>query len=1097
MSRDLLNPRKTMSQSVMPNTCRELPKRTVLATSIAALLAIGSFGSAASAWAQAETIAAKSEKPELSRNEPPASGFVPVIREGEGLTPANSNLPRMAPGRSDRIIELTTARNDIPADGQTRVRLRVRVLDPKDQVVKEDAIATVNFSAGRLQLLDRPLDETTPYRGDRSGVVPGVQVALKDGVAEFDLIAPSEARDVEVRVLAYGNEVIGTLRFVPDKRELVGIGVIEGLIALNKNRTDGVRDDGVEKDLRNIQREFANGRGSAGLSARMFFKGLVKGDYLLTLSYDSDKDSRSRLFRDIQPEEYYPVYGDSSLKGFDARTAARLYVRVDKDRSYVLYGDIQTAAQFESMALANYQRSLTGFKWHGENERFSANVFAARDNVRQVVEEQPARGISGPYFVSNLTGIRNSERVELVTRDRNQPAVILQVQAQARFVDYTFEPFSGQVIFKGPVPTLDSNLNPISVRITYEVEQGGEKFWVAGADGQFKLSKDVAVGGSIARDENPLARYTLGGLNATAKLGANTVLLAEIARSDGRGASQTVAPSLPVTANSGNAARIELRAAGEAGSLRAYAARAEEGFYNPSSSLAAGRTEAAVRGELKLSNDLKGFTEAVRTQDDVNGAKRTGVTAGVSLQMSKAFTVDVFGRTSRDQGAAVTSTVTDSNLGTFNPGAGQNLSPFTLNAQQGVAPRLTNATSVGVRSRYQWTEKSAVFGEVESEVDGARRDRFQIGADYQIWDSVRVYGRHEWITSTSGLYDAATASNPGASTRTTTFGVASSYMRNGDVYSEYRIRDSISGYESQAAAGIRNTWPLREGVAMLTSLERVKSIDFRPANGSSGFPSGNPTDAIAGALGVELTYSPDWKASGKIEARQDTQNTQLLSTLAGAMKLDRNFTGLARNYYNRTFSRTGQGARTENRFQLGVAWRDVDTNVWSALGRYEYRYAEGKACDVNGFCTGDLIRASIIAGTVNYHPSRPWWISGQAAYRYDHAKIDGSNSIYMLGGRVIYDITERWDVSAAGFMLASPNGGGRQYASGLEGGYLLGQNLWLSVGFNWRGFSNDLGVDDYTNRGVYIRLRTKFDESLFGINRDDKTRTPDVPRVGP
>jgi hypothetical protein len=54
------------------------------------------------------------------------------------------------------------------------------------------------------------------------------------------------------------------------------------------------------------------------------------------MGFDSDKNTQGRLFRDIQPEEFYPVYGDASVKGFDAQSTGRLYVRVDKNNSFLL-----------------------------------------------------------------------------------------------------------------------------------------------------------------------------------------------------------------------------------------------------------------------------------------------------------------------------------------------------------------------------------------------------------------------------------------------------------------------------------------------------------------------------------------------------------------------------------------------------------------------------------------------------------------------------------------------------------------------------------------------------------------------------------------
>ena len=65
-------------------------------------------------------------------------------------------------------------------------------------------------------------------------------------------------------------------------------------------------------------------------------------------------------------------------------------------------------------------------------------------------------------------------------------------------------------------------------------------------------------------------------------------------------------------------------------------------------------------------------------------------------------------------------------------------------------------------------------------------------------------------------------------------------------------------------------------------------------------------------------------------------------------------------------------------------------------------------------------------------------------------------------------------------LLWSPRGNSRQWAQGVELGYQVQTNLLLSVGVNWSGFyDRDLSGSDYTRKGVYLRLRWKFDEDLF------------------
>lgn len=51
----------------------------------------------------------------------------------------------------------------------------------------------------------------------------------------------------------------------------------------------------------------------------------------------------------------------------------------------------------------------------------------------------------------------------------------------------------------------------------------------------------------------------------------------------------------------------------------------------------------------------------------------------------------------------------------------------------------------------------------------------------------------------------------------------------------------------------------------------------------------------------------------------------------------------------------------------------------------------------------------------------------------------------------------------------------------LEGRYLAFKNMWLALGYNIKGFSaSDRAGEAYTRRGVYARLRFKFDENVFG-----------------
>ncbi len=91
--------------------------------------------------------------------------------------------------------------------------------------------------------------------------------------------------------------------------------------------------------------------------------------------------------------------------------------------------------------------------------------------------------------------------------------------------------------------------------------------------------------------------------------------------------------------------------------------------------------------------------------------------------------------------------------------------------------------------------------------------------------------------------------------------------------------------------------------------------------------------------------------------------------------------------------------------------------------------------------------------------------------------VSDTYKAYLASGRVIYDLTNDFDIGLMGSMLYSPQVNAKQYAYGVEVGYILQQNVWASLGYNFSGFNDrDLTASDYTMEGLYLRLRMKFDE---------------------
>ena len=1051
---------------------------------------------------------------------PPGSpadvAYTPVQGTASALFPRQDADARPLPVAASPVgrVVVEAHANGVPADGQSVVRLTLRLFGRDGRPLVDATSVTLEHSGGRLRLPGARSDEFGPRAQDADRAQPGVQLIVRQGLAEVELIAPAEAQDVRVRVSAGGEAAGGVIAFVPDLRPMIAAGLLEGIVSFrNRAALEPVRrGDAFEQEITAWSRDFNDGRGNAAARAAFFLKGTIRGDLLLTAAYDSDKDTRARLLRDIQPEQLYPVYGDASLRSFDARSGSRLYLRLDSGKRYALFGDFVTGdgfsqplgqgavASLKQRSLGAYNRTATGLRLHHEAGGVTGNVFVFRDSLRQVVEEFASQG-SGPYGLRNNGVLEGSEKVEVVVRDRLQPSRIVAVRPLLRLVDYGFEPFSGRILLTQMLPAVDADLNPVSLRITYEVDQGGSAFWVAGADAQARLGTAVEVGGAVVEDRNPLAPYRLHSANATWLIGPRSALVVEAAgsRSEGRSTTTSALPGGPV---SGQAWRVELAHEGDGHEARAFVGRSDPAFDNPAAPLNGGRGEAQASGRLEIVRGLDLIAQAQRSEDRNAGGGHAGsADLGLRWKPAERWTVEGGLRSRREtvgtQGNSLSSLPFGSTAGlsgslasgsaggvlgfgnqALDPATGQPLiEAGGLPAAVNPLPAGTRLSSDSVRLGLGWQsgERLSLGAEIEHDIDGDERRRVAVGADWRLTDWARLYTRWEqqrgWTTlqGVSAIDSRASA---------LVFGVSGQPVADTQVFSEYRLRDAVSGADLQLASGLRRQWTVTEGLGLNAGLERIQVL------------RGSAATATAATLGLDWTGDPLWRGSTRVEWRRsadldstaavDERFDTTLWTAMLARKVDRDWTLLARHHLLHTDYRS-RGDVLQNRSVAGLAWRDTDRNRGNALGKLEFK----QESDASNAAVGTLkTRALIASVSGDWHPSRPWWLSGRVSAKWQHDRFEGGTDARFraqwVSGRLVYDLGKRWDVGVAAAAQIGQQGA-RQTAVGAELGYLLTTNLWLSAGFNRSGFSadRDLAGYEYTQRGAYLRLRFKFDETLF------------------
>jgi len=964
-------------------------------------------------------------------------------------------------------ISYRTQKQLVAADGVSDYQIVISLKDRDGRPYIASTPITIDTNIGRINLADSSKDQA------------GTQVTVNGGELLISVTAPSVPGKGEMIIDTGSTKQVIPLQFTAQLRPLIAVGIVEGAIALKDFDGSNITDaqGAFEKELREIA---GNDDYSATGRAAMFLKGKVRGDYLLTLAYDSDKKGE-RLFRDIEPGEYYPVYGDSSAKGFDAQSTSKLYVRLDKGRSFAMYGDLKTQIDNdEGIKLGQYNRTLTGVKAQFEDSNTRITAFAAETSTSQRVNETRGLGISGPYPLANDFDavLENSETIEVITRDANNPGRIVRRETLTRFADYEIDPISRSLYLKSPIASQDIDGNPIYLRVTVEVDEGGEKYWVGGVAAKRQLTDKITIGGSYINSDDPLNKEELASANTVVKFNDKLKLVAEYAKN--KAENPNFEPSNQINADKltgdnaeGDALRIELDYDDKKNTrAKAYHNDTDIGFVTGASPQTAGRTESGIEiihtlNEKKTALKLEG----VRTEDHITDASTEGVQASIEQRLSKNIVGEVGVRYYKQEGASrniqAATDVVDITNDTFanddiiNQSALSNVS----NTEKDIEGTTARAR---LTAHLPKLNNSLVFAEYEQDIEHSSRNATSIGGETALGNLGRLYARHDLINSLSGSYGL----DDSEERQRTVVGFDATYMKDGKVYSEYRLRDAISAREAEAAIGLKNKWYVQKGLTLNTLLERVESLEGEKDSTST-----------AAGFGVEYLANENYKASGRLEKRWGDTSDTLLGSAGIAYRYSDEVTLLAKDIYSKVDY--DDGHRTINRFQLGAAYRDYDSNQLDMLAKLEYRLDDN--------ATGDdpyQKDAIVWSWSGNYHPTRPLTLSGHYAGKYteyDAQGIASDNTAHAVYARGLYDISERWDIGLQAGTYWNKQANDLAYLVGAEVGYSPMNNLWLSLGYNFMGFEDeDIAYDDTTIEGAYFRLRFKFDEDLF--KREDRRK---------
>jgi hypothetical protein len=952
--------------------------------------------------------------------------------------------------------QLLKARSVLVADGVTRPVLAIRLTDRDGRPVRHGLIGDFEVPAPYYPAVEADAQQARQLAGlERAR--PFWKVEGEDGIAFIELEPTTASGTVSLRFAFRDGEATREQRVEawldPGDRPWTIVGLAEGTIGYN-TLAGRIEEEGA--DAGDV---LTDGR------LALYAKGRVRGKWLMTLAYDSDKKrDEARFGGTIDPQAYYTVYADRSEQRFDAASVRRLYLKLERPQFYALFGDYETG--IDEPELARYVRAFNGVKGEYRSDRVSATAFAADTPNRHRRDEIQGSGLSGPYALGARNILPNSERVTIEVRDQLRSERIVEQRLLTRHIDYDIDYSAGTLRFKEPILSRSSGLDPQFIIAEYETDgiasravNAGGRVAVRSAGGKLQ------AGATALRDADDQRSSTLAGADLRYRPNVSTEVRAEIAVSHAHAEEGT-------EGGTATAWLVEAEHHGPLFDVLAYARERQAGF-------GVGQLSGAENGTRKIGLDARARFRAAWSLTGsawherylLSDARRI---AGRALLEYRGN--DFTGR------AGITY-------------AGDRLA-------DGREARST-LLQLGASRRF-FANRLELDGQTELPLGGSDGSidfpaRHRLGARFAVSPALQLVGAYE--IADGEHVDARTARigfdlAPWAGARISMSG-------NRQDIAEY-------GPRSFAAFGLSQSLVLDAHWSVDFSLDANRTLGgidparvlnpLHPVASGGHIGSGGLSEDFTAVTAGATYRKGQWSVTGRAEYRAGERDNRYGFTAAALRQIgEGNAAGGALNWFTAT-GENGAETRTAN-LQLSWAYRPAGSR-WSILEKLELR-EDAVAGAVAGqpgpggltlAVTGNArSRRMVNALSINYSPNGAmgewldrsevslFWGSRYLAERFGADDIAGWSNV--VGADLRFDLSDTFDIGFAGTVRHGLGARAIAYSVGPSIGFSPVENGWMSVGWNITGFSDrDFEEARYTRAGPYVTLRFKFDQlSLQGL----------------
>jgi flagellar motor protein MotB len=816
--------------------------------------------------------------------------------------------------------------------------------------------------------------------------------------------------------------------------------------------------------------------------------------------------SPDALFRRIDPDYYYPTFGDDGTVLEMAPTSGKFFLRLSEQDNFGQWGNFKVA--YLQNELAQVDRGLYGANLHlqsdattefGEN-RYAIDAFAAEPGT--VPSREEFRGTGGSlYFLRRPDILPGSERVRVEIRDKAS-GLVTGVLNLAPVVDYDIDYLQGRIMLSEPLAsTADDNLlvrsgalsgDEAYLVVRYEFTPGFEELDAMSTGGQahYWIGDSVRVGLTSSTNSVDDEDSRLDAADVTLRLDAETWLKLQAAKSEGtvstsqysndggfqfNGEDPAVFAGASATAHRADASiGLDDLPMLDDGRMTFYLQDVEAGYSAPG---LATLTEVRNTGGTLHLPILERFAIDAKVDhgDQAQVLRTAAEEVNVSYELSSAWELSAgYRREERTNLSPVPSPALD--FGERRDAVLQLGYDADDDWSAHVFVQETLATSgslpengrIGMGTSYRVSERLAVEAEVS---DGDLGAGGRLGTSYRHSERTGLYLNYVLENERTG-----TGLLPGTGRGgNLVAGVKSRFSDSASIYQEERYQHGAStGLTHATGISFAPTEHLHFGITTDIGTLRHAQTGAETERKAAGIDAGYGSEALQVSSGIE--YRDD-----------DAENPDLLRServtwlFRNSLKYQLSPSGRLLGKLNHSTSDSSLGTFYDGGFTeavLGYAWRPIRNDRLTALAKYTYFYnvPSTDQVAVNGTAVEFIQKSHIAAVDVTWKLTQAVSIGGKYAYRMSQVSLERENpeffendaSLYIL--RADWRFREHWDLLAEGRMLAMPDLGERKTGALVAISRQLGDHLKLGLGYNLSEFSDDLTELDFNHQGLFLNL---------------------------